>query len=178
MLRSVLPRTVRLGHLPVKAQRRGVLDLRARSGVRRLPGGLVARAREVVLGESGSRFAGFVGIPGVPGALGQQEQVLVIHGGPVLDRGGHGVGLAPDDVRAQPPAVRLERQGQTPGHAAQVLGLEAERNLGAVAPGCAVFLGVLTGQDGIAPVVRARGNLGRVVGVAVAHVDPARAIRA
>src|SRR3990167_7362229 len=38
---------------------------------------------------------------------------------------GHRVGLVPDDVRAEPPAVRLEGEGDAPGYSNQVFRLES-----------------------------------------------------
>ena len=54
-------------------------------------------------------------------------------GGPVGDGLRHGVGLRPDDVRAQVPAVSLEGEGHAPRDADEVLGLEAATALLAAA---------------------------------------------
>src|SRR5690606_624353 len=56
--------------------------------------------------------------------LREQEHVFVRLRGPVGDALGHGVGFRPDDVGAQIPAIRLEGEGDAPGEADQVLGLE------------------------------------------------------
>lgn len=48
-------------------------------------------------------------------------------GGPVADRFRVGIRLVPDDSRAQPTAVALERQREPPGHADEVPGLEPLR---------------------------------------------------
>src|SRR3990172_1100970 len=63
----------------------------------------------------------------VPLALAQEEQGLVALGRPVGHALGHGVGLVPDDVRAEIPAVGLERQRHAPRDTDEVFGLEAVR---------------------------------------------------
>jgi hypothetical protein len=64
-------------------------------------------------------------IVGVALALGEEVDDLVGTGGPVGHRRGLRVRLVPDDFVPQPPAVRLERQGELRRDHAEVLGLEA-----------------------------------------------------
>src|SRR5690606_25856633 len=56
-------------------------------------------------------FGDRLGVVEVPLALGEQEQVLVRLRGAVPHALGHRVGLVPDDVRAEVPAVGLQREG-------------------------------------------------------------------
>src|SRR4051794_24727981 len=46
----------------------------------------------------------------------------------VRDRLGHAVLFCPDDVAAQPPAVCLKGEGDSPGDTAEVFGLQPIRN--------------------------------------------------
>ena len=61
----------------------------------------------------------------VAGAPGQQEDLLVGRGGPVLDAFRHRVGVRPDDLRAHPPALRLQSEGDPRRHHHEILRFQA-----------------------------------------------------
>ena len=60
----------------------------------------------------------------IPRPLRQKEQVFVGLCGSICHALGHGVGLVPDDVRAEIPAIGLQGEGHTPGDAHEVFGFE------------------------------------------------------
>src|ERR1041385_5059879 len=70
-------------------------------------------------------FSYGLGIVKVARRLGEQEEELVCPDRAVDGRFWGGVVLFPDDIAAQVPAVRLQRQSHPPGNAYQVLRLEA-----------------------------------------------------
>ena len=82
-------------------------------------------------------------------ALGQQEQVLVRLGRAVGDRLGHRVGLCPDDVGAQVPAIGSEGEGDHPGDADEVFGLEAGRDVRATLRAALLVLDVYDDPPGL-----------------------------
>src|SRR5262245_52008299 len=57
-----------------------------------------------------------IGIVKVSGALAQQKHMLMGCRWPVRHALRHRVGLGPDDIRPDPPAVRLQRQRKPCGH--------------------------------------------------------------
>src|SRR4051794_32303187 len=61
----------------------------------------------------------------IPRALSKHEDVLVGFGRPVRHRLGHRIGLRPHDVGTQPPAVRLQRERDTPRDADEILRFKA-----------------------------------------------------
>ena len=56
--------------------------------------------------------------------LAQQKHIFMGLGASIHDAFWHWIGLCPDDVLSQPPAIDLEREGYPPRDAAEVLGLE------------------------------------------------------
>src|SRR5215472_9567120 len=110
--------------------------------------------------------------------------MLMCGRGPVGDRLRHRIGLRPDDVRAQPPAVSLQRQRDAPGDADEILGLEAGSNgvalrLHTLAQRLAVTTGLTidamerrSGRDAFGRVAW------RTAGVAVPQVQPQRSVAA
>src|SRR6185436_9477152 len=60
----------------------------------------------------------------IPRAARQQEQVLMRLRRAIRDRLGHRVGLVPDDIRSEIPAVRLQREGYAPGDTNEILRLQ------------------------------------------------------
>src|SRR5439155_21749114 len=65
-----------------------------------------------------------LGIVKVTCAFGEQEQVFVALGATVGHALGHRVGLRPNDVLPEPPAVSLERERHPPRYACKVLCFE------------------------------------------------------
>ncbi len=86
-----------------------------------------------VRGTAGAGLAGRCAVVVVARAPGEQQHLLAGHAGPVAHALGHRVAgpraearaLGPDDPRAHPPAVGLERERRARGDHDQVLGLEA-----------------------------------------------------
>ena len=70
-------------------------------------------------------FPNRIRIVEIPLRLGEQKDVFVRPCRPVRHALRHRIGLGPDDVRSQIPAVRLEREGDAPWDAAKVFRLEA-----------------------------------------------------
>ena len=62
--------------------------------------------------------------------FGEQEEILVRPDAAVGDRLRQGVGLVPDDVLTQIPAVILQGQGEPPRDAEQVLGAQVAATRG------------------------------------------------
>lgn len=69
----------------------------------------------------GVRLSDRVKVEEVVGLRDEQEDHLVAGGETVLDGSGRGVGLVPDDRRAQEPPVVLHRQRRPPRHTEQIL---------------------------------------------------------
>src|SRR4030095_14913349 len=57
----------------------------------------------------------------IPRRLGEQEQVFMTLRRPVGDRFRHRIGFGPDDIGSAPPPVGLEREGDAPGNADEIL---------------------------------------------------------
>src|SRR5262249_18260234 len=81
--------------------------------------------RIAVLSRPDMLLANGRGVVVVALALRKKKDILVRARGPVLHALGHASRLRPDDVRAQPPPVGLEREGYPPWDADQIVGLEA-----------------------------------------------------
>ena len=64
--------------------------------------------------------------------FGEQEEILVRPDAAVGDRLRQGVGLVPDDVLTQIPAVILQGQGEPPRDAEQVLGAQVAATRGII----------------------------------------------
>src|SRR5260221_485654 len=101
------------------------------------------------------------------GRLGEQEYFLRGARRSVSHTLWHRRGLAPCDLRTQPPTILLQREGETPRHANSVLCLEASEPL-ATPHCCAVQRLHVFAARRAAPF--------RVVSVSVAHVYPARPV--
>lgn len=105
---------------------------------------------------------------------GHQKQVFVGLGGAVADRLRHRVGLGPHDVRAQPPAIILQRKRYSPGNPDHVFGLESARPKPVAGGQCGALFGALRRS---VDRTRARASATVESVVAVAQVQPQRAVR-
>src|SRR5262249_34806378 len=136
-----------------------------------------------LVGERGrtDRLPHGVGVVVVPRRLREQKHVLVRLRRPVGHRFRHRVGLRPDDVGAEVPAVGLERQGEPPRHADQIFRLEARKGF-AAAPtdlamsSCGVYPAPAISLVRI-ELPHAAFATAALRRIAVAHVEPQRAVR-
>src|SRR5262245_42169335 len=74
----------------------------------------------------GIRLSNGILIVEIPRGFAQQEEIFMIGRWPVLDTRRHTIRLGPNDVTTEYPAISLKREGETPGHAAQVFGFQPE----------------------------------------------------